>query len=107
MKRIIDGVRYSTGKAVVIGSYDNSCVDVQSSSDFYWFSATLYRTDSGRYFLAGEGGPMTIFAEPNGSGATFGRRLIPLTREEAREWAEKYLDVDKVEAEFGNMIEDA
>ena len=36
-----------------------------------------------------------------------GSDLIPLTKEEALEFAEKYLDIDEVKEHFGDMIEDA
>jgi len=108
MKRVIEGLRYDTEKAVRVGGYDNQGTGATSRSDFHWWQADLYRTPrSGRYFLAGEGGPMTRFGKPTGDGATFGERIIPLEKQEAREWAEHYLDPETVEDEFGDEIEDA
>ena len=108
MKRIIDGFRYDTSKAVPVGTFNNQGIGATSRSDFKWFEATLYRTPRAhRYFLAGQGGPMTRFAQPTGDGATYGERIIPLSTEEAREWAEQHLSPETVEAEFGDYIEDA
>ena len=63
---------------------------------------------SGRYFLAGKGGPLTQFGH---SGAqqnerASGERIIPMSAEDAREWAEQHLTADEVEAAFADAIED-
>lgn len=109
MKAIIDGVRYDTEKSTEIGSHDNLGSGATSRSDFHWWEATLYKTPrSGRYFLAGEGGPMTQFsralAQNSWSG---GEKIIPMTEEEAFAWAQQYLDPDEVEDNFGHLIEEA
>jgi len=107
MKKIINGTRYDTEKAICIGEYDHG--SYPGSGDFSHWSAALYKTPrSGRYFLAGEGGAMTRFAEHCANGTSCGgTRLIPLTADEALEWAERYLSTDEVEEAFGDMIEDA
>ena len=103
MKKIIDGLRYDTGNAIEIGSYANGF-----GSDFRSWAATLYRTPrSGRYFLAGEGGPMTRFARSVGNMTGGGDGLFPMTKEEALAWAEQYLDADEIEQHFGDAIQDA
>jgi hypothetical protein len=105
MKKIIDGLRYDTEIGVEIGSADAHC----PRSDFNWWEATLYHTPrSGRYFLAGEGGPMTAFSAPvNGNMRGYGERIIPMSAEDALEWAEQHLTVDEVEAAFGDQVRDA
>lgn len=104
MKKIINGLRYDTERAIEIGSYDNGL----GCSDFRNWSATLYRTPrSGRYFLAGSGGPMTRFARSVGNMSSAGDGLFPMTSEEALDWAEQYLDADAIEKHFGDAIEDA
>jgi hypothetical protein len=104
MKRVIEGVRFDTEKAVKVGE-NSSTLPV---TDFSWWSAALYRTPrSGRYFLAGEGGPMTRFARSNGDTVGYGEKIIPMSRAEALEWAEHFLDPDTVENEFSDFIEDA
>ncbi len=105
MKAIIHGLRYDTETAIEIGGAEASC----PCSDFSWWEATLYRTPrSQRYFLAGEGGPMTSFSKPvNGNMRGYGERIIPMSAEDALEWAEQHLTVEQVEAVFGEVVEDA
>lgn len=108
MKKIVNGKRYDDEKAVQIGGYDNIGRGADSWSDFRAWEAVLYRTRSGRYFLSGSGGPMTMFFKNVGQNSwTGGEDIIPLTKHEALEWAERYLDPDVVTQEFGDLIEDA
>lgn len=107
MKKIINGLRYNTESAIEVGSYDHG--SYPGSGDFSHWSATLYKTPrSGRFFLHGEGGGMTRFAEhyPDGMRGG-GEKLIPMSDEEALEWAEQYLDPDDVEKHFAENITDA
>jgi len=105
MRAVINGLRYDTDKAVLIGEAGYS----GSYSDFQWWEAGLYRTPrAGRYFLAGSGGPMTRWARSIGfNGRTGSSGVFPMTPEEAREWAERYLIVDEVEKGFAEAIQDA
>lgn len=104
MKKIINGLRYDTEAATLIGAAEAGGF----RSDFRWWQAELYRTKAGRYFLAGEGGPMTRWAEPCGSGSYTGSSdLFPMTAGEALEWAELHLRPEEVEAAFAAQIEDA
>jgi hypothetical protein len=99
MKSIINGLRYDTANAVLIGEAGYN----GPTSDFQWWFAGLYRTPrSHRYFLAGEGNAMTRW------GAAMGKGVIPLRPGEARAWAERYLTTDEIEAAFfGAEVEDA
>ena len=63
MKQIINGKTYNTETATELGHYWNGLSD----SDFRHISESLYRTKNGRYFLAGEGGPMTRYSHPVGA----------------------------------------
>jgi len=105
MKKIINGLRYDTDSAIWLGWGESST----PVSDFSWWQAALYRTPrSGRYFLAGEGGPMTTFAKACcGNLRGYGERVIPMSDDEAREWAEQNLTTDEVEAAFASAIKDA
>jgi len=107
MKRIINGKRYDTDKAICIGGYDHG--SYPGSGDFSHWSAELYMTPrSKNYFLAGEGGAMTRFARHCADGSSCGgSKLIPIGREDALEWAERYLDNDTIEEYFSDEIEDA
>lgn len=106
MKKIINGVRYDSDKAEVVGSASASGV---GRSDFSWWEATLYVTPtSRRYFLAGEGGAMSRFRQPVGNnGFSGGSDLVPMTPEEALDWAETFLSVAEVEQHFADRITDA
>ena len=97
MKKIIRGLRYDTEapRTVKIGEAGEGNA---ISGDFHAWEAALYRTGGGRYFLAGEGGALTIWRNTS---------LIPMTKAEALEWAERNLDPDEVEAAFGDMIKEA
>ena len=103
MKKIINGMRYDTDKAIEIGNHYTNI----SKSDFNFYNVSLYKTPrSGRFFLAGEGGPMTRFGKNWGDGTRgFGEKIIPMPTDEALEWAEQYLDAEIIEDHFD--IEDA
>lgn len=109
MKKIINGLRYNSENATLIGEADNLCKGVDSGTDFAYWEAALYRTPtSGRYFLVGHGGPQSRFAQSVGQNTWGGGSdLIPLDAEEARDWAEVNLTTDEVEAAFGELVEDA
>lgn len=105
MKRIIDGFRYDTEKATLIGEAEANCY----RSDFSWWEAGLYVTPRAkRYFLAGTGGPMTMFSHRvDGNSWSGGSKLIPMDESDAFEWAQRNLEDDEVEEHFGHLIEDA
>lgn len=104
MKKIIGGKMYDTEKARMVG--DPWSPAGFMSSDFDWYEETLYRKRTGEYFLHGAGGPKTRYAEPYGqSGWTGGERIMPLSYNEAREWAEEHLDTDAYIGAFGNPDE--
>ena len=102
MKKIINGLRYDTDIAIVIGFYSNIGREATGKGDFSWFEATLYKTPrSGRYFLAGEGGAQSRFSQSAGQNSwTGGSDLIPMTHGDALAWAERYLDADVIEKHF-------
>jgi len=104
MKKIINGFRYDTEKATLIGQYHTPGL---GKSDFRYWEAGLYKSPrSGRYFLAGEGHAMTRFAAHTGDGSSWGEKLLPLERDEALDWAERYLDTEVIEEHFGDMIKE-
>jgi hypothetical protein len=100
MKIIINGLRYNTEapQTVEVGQATGGSEFV---TDFTYWEASLYRTGGGRWFIHGEGGPMSRFARPTGSNTMgYGQKIIPVTPEQAREWAERYLDEDIVTQYF-------
>lgn len=105
MKAIINGLRYDTEKAILIGRASRGY-----GNDFSRWSAGLYKTPrSGRFFLAGSGGPMSRWARSTGNGneRSGSEGIFAMERNEALEWAEQYLDADEIEAGFGDDITDA
>ena len=103
MKKIINGKSYDTETAKKVAMWSNNL----SYRDFNWVEETLYRKKTGEYFLHGEGGPMSRYAEATGTNSwSGGERIMPMTYAEATEWAEKHLDGDEYEQIFGAVVED-
>ncbi len=97
MRKIINGKRYNTESAKFIGYTQYS-----HPGDFAYWRVELYQKITGEFFIYGEGGPMSSYARTTGQNETSGSEEIrPLTLQEARKWAEKYLDGDVVEETFG------
>ncbi|MDY2723912.1 MAG: hypothetical protein SOV20_08880 [Coriobacteriales bacterium] len=104
MRRIIDGRVYDTETAQQVGG-DCSPAGL-GPRDFQWYEENLFRKRTGEYFLYGEGGPASPYAEPYGqTGRQGGAMIRPLTYDEAREWAESHLEAREYEAEFGTPAE--
>ena len=102
MKKIINGKLYDTATAKQIGI--NSHGD--GPRDFRYFCETLYRKRTGEYFLYGEGGPMSRYAESCGQNQwSGGEKIIPLDYAAATKWAEENMDADDYQAEFGTISE--
>lgn len=103
MKKYINGKKYDTETAQKVGHWDNN----RSYRDFSWMEENLYRKKTGEFFLYGEGGPMTGYAESAGDNSWgSGSSIRPLTFDEAREWAEEKLTGDEYEAIFGEIEDD-
>jgi len=85
MKCVIDGKSYSTETATHI--CDLPCA-ARSDSDFEFHDTSLYRSPKGQYFIAGHGGPRSLWAVHDGD-TTSGESGIRLVDDEtAREYAE-------------------
>lgn len=103
MKKIINNKVYDTATAKCVASWDNGVY----GKDFNRLAEALYLKKTGEYFLFGEGGPMTQYAISRGDNEwTGGERIIPLTYDTAREWAQEKLDGSEYEAIFGPVAED-
>ena len=105
MKKIIKNKAYDTETARRIAT---GCCRSSHPGDYAYWTEELYQKKTGEFFLFGQGGPASRYAEPAGlrewSG---GCRIMPLTYEEAREWAEKELDADEYIRIFGDPEADA
>ena len=102
MKAAIEGFRYDTDRAYLVGEHDAYGGSAQSTEDMHHWRAGLYVTPRARrYFLAGEGGSLTRFCPP---GQARGYKIIPLTEAQAFEWAQRYLHYKTVAEHFPNHI---
>lgn len=103
MKKIINGKRYDTDTARVVGAYTNGML----VSDLSYVCETLYRKRNGEYFVHGEGGAMSKYAQSRGNSSWGGGELIiPMSYEAAREWAERNLEAEEYESEFSVVDDD-
>jgi hypothetical protein len=103
MKKVIDGRQYDTEKAARVAS-----AGIMNRGDPRHVSETLYLKRTGAYFLHGKGGFLSRYAQPkDGSAWEDGERIMPLSYEEAREWAQKNMDPARYEKYFGPVKKDA
>ncbi len=103
MKKIINGKVYDTATAQCVGEWSNP----YTRRDFNWVEETLYRKRTGEFFIFGEGGPRSQYAKEVGTRQwSSGERIMPLTWDEAREWAEEKLSADEYEQAFGEVADD-
>lgn len=97
MKKIIDGKTYDTEKSENLAEMSSN----GGPGDFRYYEETLYRTQRGRYFVYGIGGPMTKYAQSTGQNSwSGGSRIDPISESEARKWCEENLDGDEYEKIF-------
>ena len=104
MKKIINGKMYNTETAVRIGYYSNG----DDYGDCHWYEEVLYRKKTGQFFLYGSGGALTCYAECTDSDGRWhrsGDAIVPLSIEQARQWAEDYLAADDYIELFGEVPE--
>ena len=102
MNKIIKGKRYNTELAIKLGECDNRIYD---TNDFTYCWETLYRTQSGNYFLYGKGSALGKNANWNENSDGSSEIIIPMALEEAKEWVQVKLSGDEYEAIFGEIEE--
>lgn len=103
MKKIIGGKLYNTDTARLVGEWSNA----GDWRDFGHMEEALYQKKTGEFFLHGEGGPASKYAEQTRQNAwTGGEKIIPLSYETARQWAEDHLTAEQYERAFGEVAED-
>ena len=101
MKKIINGRRYDTETAKLLG-----VASYGICTDFAYWSEELYVKKTGEYFLYGQGGPMSKYSQQVGQNEwTGGHKIVPLTLKEAQRWAEKFLSGAEYEEIFGKVEE--
>lgn len=99
VKKIINGRTYSTETAHEVGAWDNGRGSSCADSDYEW--GALYRKRTGEYFVYGEGGAHTRYAESVGASWGAGWRISPVSYADAVKWAEGHLTAEEYEKEFG------
>ena len=103
MRKIINNKSYDTETAEKLGNWYNG----MSWNDWNVCSETLYRKRNGEFFLLGEGGANTRYAQQcRPDGWTSGWEIMPLTYQAAQQWAEEHLKPEEYEAIFGEIPED-
>lgn len=103
MKKIINGKKYDTDTATLIGEHSNG----GGWRDFQHYEEELYQKKTGEFFLHGEGGPMTRYGvQVEMNSRSGGEKIIPLERDEAMEWVERNMSAEDYERLFGEIEED-
>lgn len=97
MKKIIKNKRYNTDTAKYCGKWTNG------QDDDYAVTETLYQKPSGEYFLHGKGGSSSCYSSILSVNCRRPEEVIlPLTYEEAREWASEKLTAEEFATIFEN-----
>lgn len=94
MKKIIGGKKYDTDTATLVAA----CQNLSDETNIDYQHKALYKKRTGEYFVAVTGCER------------FRDRLsevIPLSYDEARSFAEKWMDADEWEHEFGEVSDSA
>ena len=82
MKAIIDGKTYNTETATEICELPCKA----NGGDFRWHSTSLYQTAKGTFFIAGEGGPLSMWKQSaHGGGWSGSKGLKVIDQFEAQE----------------------
>ena len=86
-----------------MGSWDNGLFP----SNFNWTGEYLYRKSSGEFFLHAMGGAASKYAAHVEGSNTWSadELIIPLSVDEAKNWAEDHLSGDTYEEIFGEVDE--
>ena len=100
MRRIIDGKRYDTSTAEEIATATHGY-----KMEFSYYEETLYCKRTGEYFLYGYGHGESKYAKQVLGDWGPGEDIVPMTYEQARQWAERNLEADEYEREFGEVPE--
>jgi hypothetical protein len=104
MQELINGKLYDTKEAEEIASYSTG----GSSSDFDYFRESLYRTENGRWFLAGEGHAKTHYGSTTADGMRgWGSAIHALSEKDAFEWCQRKGKVEVAREHFADHIEPA
>lgn len=102
MKKIISNKVYDTTSAKEIGRFETGL-----PTDLNYIEEVLYRKRTGEFFLHGAGGARTKYATSMGGNSwAGGEKILPISYDEAKQWAEEHMDADAYEAAFGPVVDD-
>lgn len=102
MKKIIKNKVYDTDTAKLLAEYDSG-----NRGDFHWYCEELYQKKTGEFFIYGEGNAASPYSQKVDTNTWSGScAIVPMSYDEAREWAEKKLDADEYISIFGEPEED-
>ena len=90
MRRIISNKVYDTSTARKMGTYRNP----KDSGIFYYYEYTLYRKKTGEFFLHACGRSNSH------------ESIMPLTYDEAQEWAEELLTEEQYKGIFFGVVDE-
>jgi hypothetical protein len=101
MRKVIDGKRFDTETATLLAEAQGGGY----SDDFHHWQEALFRTPRGRFFLNGNGGPLSRYARSIDQNSwSGGSDLRPLSEAEARQWVETHVN-GEFEDVFGEAEE--
>ena len=83
MRKVINGKTYRSHTAQLIVTLPRHF----PKTDNRWHETRLYRNQRGAYFLAGEGGSLSRWAQSTPNGAIHGEGIEPLSKDEALAYA--------------------
>lgn len=99
MKKIINGKKYNTETATCVGRFSYR-------GGFDYVEEFLYKKKTGEFFIYGEGGADSKYAQSISYNEWCGgEKIIPITIERAKRWAEEHMDADEYESVFGPVEE--
>lgn len=103
MKKVIESKLYNTDTATLVSEYDSG----PNRSDFTWWQEKLFITNKNNWFIFGEGGPASHYAQ-HGQNESWGSWDIRRVAEhEAYEWLESHNDIEAINLYFPGEIEEA
>lgn len=100
MKRTLRGRLYDTDSATLIGEYTNSALPSEQ------FTEQLYIKKTGEFFLYGKGGPDSKYNKFVRNTYYPNEKIIPLSYDQAEQWAIAHLSNIKYNRYFGDIAED-
>ena len=100
MRQITNGKMYNTQTAEFIDEFENT----PHRSNYQYYVESLYRKRTGEFFLYGYGNAASKYAEIRADRMRSpGKKIIPITEDEAKSWVEHYSDVETYIELFGEV----